>query len=159
MAVAYVGFGSNLGDKVGYIREASKALQAHEAVHRFRLSSFYRTAPVGKTDQDWFVNAVGEMDTNLSPKDLLEACADIENALKRIRGIRWGPRTIDLDLLLYDDDSVETEELKIPHPRMHDRAFVLVPLAELAPDLRLRGRKVGDVIADIDCEGVALLKD
>lgn len=109
------------------------------ALEVVRASSLYETAPVGRTDQPDFLNAVALLRTSLPPRDLLDALLHVENRMGRVRTLRWGPRVIDLDLLLYGDAQVETPGLTIPHPRLRERAFVLVPLAEIAPDLRLPG--------------------
>lgn len=104
-----------------------------------RCSSLYETEPVGPVEQGWFLNAVVEVETSLSPAGLLAACKRIEKRLGRKPGIRWGPRAVDLDILLFDHLQLQADNLVIPHPRLRERAFVLVPLAELAPDLELPG--------------------
>lgn len=133
MNKSYVSLGSNMGDRVGMLREAVRLLKKHPAIDVLKISSLYETDPVGFTEQDAFMNMVVYLQTNLSAFKLLEICQDIERRLDRKREIRWGPRTIDLDILLYNQDVLETENLVIPHPRMHERAFVLVPLLELDP--------------------------
>lgn len=131
---AYIALGSNLGDREHNLRAAIEMLRQAEGVRVSSVSSFYETEPVGYTDQPAFVNAAAEVMTTLSPTELLKLCQDIENRLGRVRTVRWGPRTADLDILLYGDIVVDTPELKIPHPLMHERRFVLEPLAEVAPD-------------------------
>ena len=101
-----------------------------------RCSSFYRTEPVGKRDQDWFVNGVALVETSLGPGDLLEFLLSLEKKMGRIRGERWGPRVIDLDILFYGEEIIDEESLQVPHPRLHERRFVLIPLEEIAPDLK-----------------------
>lgn len=128
---AYIGLGSNLGDRFGYLQAAVKALHARPDIRVVRCSSVYETAPVGLTEQPHFLNMVIEVDTGLAPLRLLETMLDTERELGRVRDVRWGPRTIDLDLLVYGDVSLKTDELELPHPRMTERAFVLVPLLEL----------------------------
>ncbi|MGQ9533383.1 MAG: 2-amino-4-hydroxy-6-hydroxymethyldihydropteridine diphosphokinase [Desulfotomaculales bacterium] len=143
MVRAYVGLGTNLGDKMANLRAALALLAAAPGVRVLRVAGVYRTAPWGHTDQDWFLNTVAELETVLPPRALLEVFLGIEARLGRRRGMRWGPRVIDLDLLVYGDLVVYEPDLVVPHPRMHERAFVLVPLAELEPSLRLAdGRTV-----------------
>lgn len=139
MVTAYVGLGSNLGDRAFFIREALRFLNEVPGVKVTRVAPVYHTAPVGFTDQNWFLNTVAEVETSLPPQDLLAALLAIEKRLGRVRGRRWGPRTIDLDLLLYGDERIATPELTVPHPRLTGRAFAVVPLADLAPGLVLPG--------------------
>lgn len=136
MAIAYIGLGSNLGRKKANIRKAVKLLDKKKDIKILKVSSLYETEPVGYVKQDWFVNACLKAETNLSPRQLLSVLKDIEKKLKRKRRfIKWGPRTIDLDILLYDNLRLKTKDLVIPHPEMHKRAFVLIPLMELEPNL------------------------
>ena len=136
MTIAYVALGSNLGDREGTIREAIRLLVAATGA-RARVSRLFETDPVGYLDQPRFLNGVVELDGELgSPHALLATCLDVEARLGRERSVVNGPRTLDLDLLLVGDERIRDERLTLPHPRMHERAFVLVPLAELAPDLR-----------------------
>ncbi|MCL4439621.1 2-amino-4-hydroxy-6-hydroxymethyldihydropteridine pyrophosphokinase [Desulforamulus profundi] len=137
MTVAYIGLGSNLGDKASYLEGALAWLAGTPGIQLVRVASLYQTAPWGKTDQDWFLNTVAEVATDLSPTELLQALLDIEKNLGRTRDVKWGPRTIDLDLLLYGKEQVDLPGLRVPHPRLAERAFVLVPLAELCPDMIL----------------------
>lgn len=134
MKEAYIGLGSNLGDRESYLRRAIRALDEHPSVEVARCSSLYETAPVGYPDQGDFLNMVAAVRTELPPIALYRYMAQIEARLGRVRDIRWGPRTIDLDLLLYEDAKLDTPELVIPHPRMWERAFVLVPLLEVIGD-------------------------
>lgn len=127
---AFVGLGSNVGDRLAYLRGAVTALRDHAAVEIVRASSVYETAPVGPEQPD-FLNAVVEVTTHLDARALLAVLKAIENRLGRVPRERWGPREIDLDLLLAGDEVVSDEHLQVPHPRMQERAFVLVPLAEL----------------------------
>lgn len=134
MTVAYVGLGSNLGDREALIREAAAAIDAS------RLSPIVETEPWGFEEQPRFLNAVAELHTELEPRELLELLLDVERRLGRDRsGPRWGPRTIDLDLLLYGRLRLREPGLEIPHPRLHERAFVLEPLAALAPGMEIPG--------------------
>lgn len=140
MSLAYVALGANLGDPASTLRAAFGALANLPDSRVLRCSSLYRTAPVGLLDQPEFVNAVALLETTLMPQALLGQLLDIEHRFGRQRGEKNGPRTLDLDLLLYDERCLELPELTLPHPRLHLRAFVLQPLAEIAPDLRLPGR-------------------
>ena len=133
MATAYIGLGSNLGDRMTTLR---MAIQRLEMLGRIAgVSSLYQTEPVGYVEQPSFFNAVVALDTDLAPADLLGALLGIERDLGRIRSFPNAPRTLDFDLLLVDDATFDTPELTLPHPRLHERAFVLVPLAEIAPEL------------------------
>jgi 2-amino-4-hydroxy-6-hydroxymethyldihydropteridine diphosphokinase len=140
MSTAYIALGANLGDPASTLRAAFGALANLPDSRVLRCSSLYRTAPVGIIDQPEFVNAVAQLETTLMPQALLRELLDIERRFGRLRAEKNGPRTLDLDLLLYDDQYLDLPELTLPHPRLHLRAFVLQPLAELASDLRLPGR-------------------
>ena len=133
MNVVYLSIGSNIGDRLHHLTEAVRALHVHEGLIVTMVSSIYETAPVGFTDQADFLNMVVCVETGLAAREILEVCQEIEHELGRIRDVRWGPRTVDLDILLYNNDAIETEHLIVPHPRMHERAFVLIPLLEIAP--------------------------
>jgi 2-amino-4-hydroxy-6-hydroxymethyldihydropteridine diphosphokinase len=144
MAVtAYIGLGSNLGDRRAMIAGAL------EQLHPKRVSSIVETEPVGRTDQPRFLNAVAEIETDLEPKALLSKLLSIENDLGRVRVERWGPRSIDLDILLYGDTQVSSDALSVPHPELHRRRFVLEGLAELCPDCAVPGlgRTVKELLA------------
>ena len=132
MSTAYIGLGSNLGDRVSYIMSAVALLQEKGALV-LKQSTVIETDPVGGPAQNKFLNAVVKIDTNLSPLELLSLCQSIERELGRVRSVVNGPRTIDLDILLYDRLTVNTPQLKIPHPRLFERAFVLDPLKEIEP--------------------------
>lgn len=151
---AAIGLGGNIGDAAAAIAEALMRLDAHPDVTVAAVSSLYRTPPWGKTDQDWFFNACAVVRTTLRPVALLEACLDVEKAMKRQRLERWGPRTIDLDVLTYDKVTMETAELTLPHPRMTERGFVLLPLAEILPDHIVAGRSVVDWAEAADAAGI-----
>lgn len=140
MKTAYVALGANLDDPATTVRAAFAALANLPDSRIVHCSSLYRTAPVGLADQPEFINAVAELETSLAPEALLDALLEIEQRFGRIRAERNGPRTLDLDLLLYDDQCVDLPRLTLPHPRLHLRAFVLQPLAEIAPDLEIPGR-------------------
>jgi 2-amino-4-hydroxy-6-hydroxymethyldihydropteridine diphosphokinase len=138
---AYVGLGSNLGDRAGTIRRALELLAARDDVEVEAVSTLRETDPVGYLDQPPFLNGAAALRTTLAPRALLEALLDVERELGRTRGgPRFGPRTIDLDLLLYGGETLDEEGLRIPHPRLHERRFVLEPLAELDPEPVVPGR-------------------
>ncbi|EWH22625.1 2-amino-4-hydroxy-6-hydroxymethyldihydropteridine diphosphokinase [Bacillus haynesii] len=132
---AYIALGSNIGRREEYLKKAVSLLHHHPSVQVTDISSIYETDPVGYTDQDLFLNMAAAVKTSLSPFELLDLTQRIEKELGRKRDIRWGPRTADLDILLYNRENIETEQLIVPHPRMHERLFVLIPLLEIYPDL------------------------
>lgn len=133
--IAYIALGSNVGDRLHNLSEAIVMLKDHTNISLVSSSSIYETAPVGYTEQADFLNMVVLVKTNLTAYELLDVCLKIELELGRKREIKWGPRTIDLDILLYNQENMETEKLIVPHPRMHERAFVLAPLLEITPTL------------------------
>lgn len=143
----YVGIGSNMGDKEGNILGALRMLEEDGRLSAQGIAPLYKTGPVGYTDQDWFLNTVAAYETALTPRELLVALMGIEKQMGRERTVRWGPRVIDLDILLYGDAVVDTPDLQIPHPRIVERAFVVVPLADLAPDILLPGGKTAASLA------------
>lgn len=159
--LAYVGLGGNLGDARARILEAFSALARIPQTRLLRRSRLYRTRPWGIAGQPDFVNAAAELDTRLAPRELLDALLAIERAHGRVRDAdRWGPRTLDLDLLACGDLRVDEPGLALPHPRIGERAFVLLPLAELAPQLRLGDAgSVRELLARVDSAGCALLDD
>ncbi|OMG51790.1 2-amino-4-hydroxy-6-hydroxymethyldihydropteridine diphosphokinase [Azonexus hydrophilus] len=140
MSLAYIALGANLGDPAATVNAAFAALDQLPQSRLLATSALYRTAPVGIAEQPEFVNAAALIDTTLAPEALLDALLAIEQAFGRVRAERNGPRTLDLDILLYDDLTLATPRLTLPHPRLHLRAFVLQPLADLAPDLAIPGR-------------------
>jgi 2-amino-4-hydroxy-6-hydroxymethyldihydropteridine diphosphokinase len=142
---AYVGLGANLGDREGTIRAALAALPGVVAVSELR-----ETEPVGVPDQPPFLNGAAALETELSARELLGALLEVERLLGRERRERWGPRTIDLDLLLYGDKTIDEPGLTVPHPRLHERRFALEPLLDLDPELELPGRgRVSDLLAGL----------
>jgi 2-amino-4-hydroxy-6-hydroxymethyldihydropteridine diphosphokinase len=158
MAQAFLSLGSNLGDRAATLDAALRALEAPADVRILRRSSLYETAPVGKTDQPEFYNLVVEVETSLTPEMLLDRCQEVERALGRVRTERWGPRTVDVDVLLYDRLSVNTERLVVPHPEMLRRRFVLEPLLEIAPDAALPdGTPIAPHLAGLDAQRVRRL--
>lgn len=138
----YIGLGSNQGDSAAIIGAALDQLNTAEEIKVTGVAPLYRTAPQGYLEQDDFINTVAEISTTLSPPALLAELQRIENQLGRVRTVRWGPRTVDLDLLLYGDETINLPDLQVPHPRMRQRAFVMAPLADLNPELRLAGEPV-----------------
>ncbi len=133
--VAYVGVGSNMGNREKNIAAALNALESTRGINVTKASGLYETEPVGgPPGQDSFINAVVRVETTLTSRRLLEVCLNIEDSLGRKRSVRWGPRTIDLDLLSFDDEIRASAKLMLPHPQMHTRRFVMEPLAEIAPD-------------------------
>jgi 2-amino-4-hydroxy-6-hydroxymethyldihydropteridine diphosphokinase len=146
VTIAYVGLGANLGDRERTIRAAIAQLPDVVAVSPLR-----ETDPVGVTDQPRFLNGVAALETELAPRELLDVLLAVERRLGRERRERWGPRTIDLDLLLYGNEVIDEDGLEIPHPRLHERRFVLEPLADLAPQLVVPGQGgVEDLLAELD---------
>ncbi len=135
MHLAYIGFGSNIGDRLSYIQNAIHHIAQTKRITIHKISSLYKTSPVGYDAQDDFLNGVIAIQTDLPPLNLLRILKQIETSVGRQHRSRWGPREIDLDILIYADACVNTSEIIIPHPGMHLRRFVLVPLAELAPDM------------------------
>jgi 2-amino-4-hydroxy-6-hydroxymethyldihydropteridine diphosphokinase len=148
MSLAFVALGANLGDPLRTLRLAVESLQALPHSQLIATSAFYRTAPLGLPNQPDFINAVVSLHTKLTPAGLLEALFAIEAQFGRQRSIRNAPRTLDLDLLLHGEHLSDDPTLTLPHPRMHQRAFVLAPLAEIAPDLSVPGHgRVADLLA------------
>ncbi|KYD10060.1 2-amino-4-hydroxy-6-hydroxymethyldihydropteridine pyrophosphokinase [Caldibacillus debilis] len=157
---AYLSLGSNMDDRLDYLRRALAKLRDAGKIRLTKISSVYETDPVGYTEQGKFLNLAVKLETEWSPFDLLDICQRIEQQLGRKRIIRWGPRTVDLDILLYNREQIDSERLTIPHPRMLERAFVLVPLAEIDPDLVIpgTGKTVKTHLQSISDEGVILWK-
>jgi 2-amino-4-hydroxy-6-hydroxymethyldihydropteridine diphosphokinase len=133
--IAYIGIGSNLGDKFHFYEKAISEILKTDCHKLLAKSSLFKTQPIGYTIQDWFINGVIKIETDLEAHELLRTLKTIESQLGRSKTIRWGPRTIDLDILFFDDVEIHTEELQIPHPLIQDRQFVLIPLAEIDRNL------------------------
>ena len=142
MRKAYLSLGANLGERGETIREALRRLALAEGVQLLQVAPFYETAPWGKTDQPGFINTCAEVGISLSPLEFLHLCQQVERDLGRVRHEHWGARTIDIDLLVLEGAVSDTEELRLPHPYLTERAFVLVPLADIAPELAIKGHSV-----------------
>lgn len=145
-STCYIALGSNLGDRLQYLSEAVRSLGSCPDIKVSAIASVYETEPVGPADQPNYYNSVIRIETGLSPRALLTRCQEIEKQSKRVRTIKWGPRTLDLDILLYDDQVIRETGLQIPHPRLLERDFVLIPLLEIAPDLEAEGQRLDQAL-------------
>lgn len=154
---AYVALGGNLGDRLAHLEAGLAAVEALPGTRLAARSAYYETAPLGPAGQQDYYNAVAALDTTLAPLDLLDALLAIERSRGRERRERWGPRTLDLDLLLHGDTMLDHPRLTLPHPAMHTRAFVLVPLLDVAPDLIVAGHPAAGHLAKLDRSGVRRL--
>lgn len=154
---AFLGLGGNLGDPAAAMAAALRALDVHPGVSIAAVSSLYRTPPWGVAGQPDFLNAVAALDTALPARHLLDLGLSIEKRLKRVRAVRWGPRVIDIDILLHGGGAVDEPGLQVPHPRMTERAFVMVPLAEIAPDARVGDRTAAEWLPALDMTGIVRL--
>jgi len=133
--IAYIGIGSNIGNKAHHCEKAIAEILKANGHKLLAQSSLFKTQPIGYTSQDWFVNGVIKIETELEPLDLLRTLRAIESRLGRTKAVRWGPRVIDLDILFYDEEEIKTGEVQIPHPSLHERQFVLIPLMEIDRNL------------------------
>lgn len=158
MSIAYLSVGSNMGDRGANLRFALKSLAERDGIQPLRGSAIYETSPWGPVAQENFLNACIELETSLSPDELLTVCQDIEHAAARSREVHWGPRTLDIDILLYDDITIETPRLTIPHPRMKERMFVLVPLMELEEAVPVLG-SLSDLLEALPPQGLIARTD
>ena len=154
-ARAFIGAGANLGEPVRQIMQAQDELEKSPGVKFLGASSLYRTQPMGPIAQPPFINAVFSLECGMSPKDLLALLLSVEEKMGRIRKERWGPRVIDLDLLFYGDMVISEQGLEVPHPRLHERRFVLTPLVEIAPDVvhPVLKKSASDLLAGLPAEG------
>jgi 2-amino-4-hydroxy-6-hydroxymethyldihydropteridine diphosphokinase len=147
---AYLSLGSNIGERKAQLEKALHFLEDEESIELLHVSSFYETKPVGVTDQPDFLNMAAAIRTSLSPENLLHVTQSIEKKLGRQRKEKWGPRTIDIDILLYAEEQINLASLIVPHPRLQERAFVLVPLEEIAPELEIAGRPLKEITAELE---------
>ena len=154
--IAYLGLGSNLGDRLANIQEAVDRLAKVHGVSLQKVSPVYETLPAGGPEQPDYLNAATEIVTSLDAVCLLDACLAIEDVMGRVRGERWGPRNIDIDILLYGGERIVTDRITVPHPRMHERVFVLQPLADIAPDAvhPPTGLSVGELLGRVNVSGI-----
>jgi 2-amino-4-hydroxy-6-hydroxymethyldihydropteridine diphosphokinase len=151
---AALGLGGNLGDRRGFIEQALTRLARRPGIRIAAVSALYETEPWGRTDQPRFLNAAARVETDLPAAALLEACIAVERSLGRERGERWGPRTIDIDVLLYGEERIDAPGLTVPHPRLTERPFVLAPLADVMPDARIGGRRAAEWLAETGRAGL-----
>ena len=156
-STVYLSLGGNLGDPAASMAAALRMLDANADARVTGVSSLYRTPPWGKVDQPDFLNAAAALSTGLSPRALLDLCLDAERKQKRVREERWGPRLIDIDILVFGDRIIQETGLEVPHPRMLERAFVLAPLAEIAPGLVVGGLSVAERLEAVDASGIERL--
>jgi 2-amino-4-hydroxy-6-hydroxymethyldihydropteridine diphosphokinase len=151
---ALIGLGSNVGDKRANIARALDVLTEQGDIHVVRRSADYRSAPWGVAEQDWFVNACAAVATSLDAHQLLLRCLAVEDRLGRVRQQKWGPRLIDVDILTWREETIDLPDLKVPHPYIEQRGFVLVPLAEIASDAIIRGRPLQSLLQEVDAADV-----
>jgi 2-amino-4-hydroxy-6-hydroxymethyldihydropteridine diphosphokinase len=156
---ALIGIGSNVGDKAGNIRRAVALLCADGAVRLVRLSRLFRSEPWGILDQDWFVNGAASVATDVPPRELLRRCLAVEDEMGRVRRQKWGPRLVDVDVLTYRGETIDMPDLKVPHPFIEQRSFVVLPMMDLAPDEVVRGRRVRELLAALSPDGTVPLHD
>lgn len=154
MSRAYLGIGTNMGDRLTNLNGAIDCIKQFNNTEIVKISKIYETRPWGYTKQNDFLNICVSIDTNLKPEELLQKCLEVELNLKRERIIRWGPRTIDIDILIYDDIICNGEKLTLPHPRIQERAFVLIPLIDLKEDLMIKGILLKEWLNQLDVEEV-----
>ena len=152
--IVYLSLGSNMGNKFEYIDKAVECISRNSNINITKQSSYYETEPWGKTDQESFINICLEMETDLSPVQLLDEMQKIEASNGRTREVHWGPRTIDIDILLYGELKIKNEILTIPHMRMTERLFVLIPLREINKDIVINYKKIDEYLNEIEDQGV-----
>ncbi len=159
MTVVYIGLGSNMKSPKQQIRSAIKSIEGIVSTQVLRVSSLYKSKPFGPQYQDYYINAVAEIDTNLMPLELLECMQNIENQQGRIRKEHWGPRTLDLDILMFGDEIIKDDKLTIPHLEIENRSFVLAPLTEINPNCLIPGKgKARDLLAILDQDDLEIIQ-
>ena len=156
-SIAMLGLGGNLGDPVQSMKLALQALNLRNDCRIVGVSRLYRTPPLSKVSQAFFYNGCAALQTSLKPQQLLSICLDVERSLKRVRVEHWGPRTIDIDILTYGSCVIDLPTLQVPHPRMTDRGFVLMPLTDIAADLIVAGRAVSHWLSEVDVQGIEII--
>lgn len=154
-----MGLGGNVGDVKLALETALNTLKDHPNITIVKASNFYKTPPWGDENQAWFINACVLIETSLKPIDLLEFVKSVEIDLKRKKTRKWGPRTLDIDLLIYENVDMESPKLTLPHPRMSERAFVLVPLNDIAPDLMIKGEKISTLLEAVSTQEIKLIEN
>ncbi len=154
MSRAYLGIGTNMGDRLNNLNQTIDNIKQFKNTEIVKISKVYETRPWGYTNQNDFLNLCVSIDTNLKPEELLQKCLEAECKLKRERTIKWGPRTIDVDILAYDDIICNGEKLTLPHPRIQERAFVLIPLIDLNEELIIKGMLLKEWLKELDAEEV-----
>lgn len=159
MNKSYLGLGTNIGDRLNYLNQALNILNSHSNIKISKKSKLYETKAWGYTEQADFLNMCVEIETDLNPKDLLHVCQDVEKKLNRERKIRWGPRTIDVDILFFNDIILQEENLEIPHPRIKERAFVLIPLIDLNDKLKIDNVSINEYLKSLTTEGREEVKE
>lgn len=157
MSKIYLGLGSNIGETKKNIESALALLG--EKVNILKSSSYYQTEPIGFKDQPWFLNMVVKGETDLNPYELLDFTQSIEKEMRRVKTILNGPRIIDIDILMYDDIKIKSDRLTIPHPRMHERAFVMIPIFEIAPKLTINNKSIEDIIKKLKGQEIKKLEE
>lgn len=155
---AVLGLGGNIGDPAVAMARALQALDLRKDCRVVSVSRLYLTPPWGKTDQADFLNCCALVETELHPEDLLDLCLALERQMKRVRAERWGPRTLDIDILAYGELQRKTQTLELPHPRMTERAFVMLPLADIAPQMMINGRKAESWAGSLNSTGISMAR-
>ena len=155
---AYIALGSNLGNRIGQMQSALKALAADNQLKVLQISPVYENRAVGMGEADDFLNAMAEVETSMAPLELLDCCLGVESKLGRVRTKEWAPRTIDLDIIAYGDEVIEHERLQVPHPRIAERDFVVHPLCAIAPNLEIRCQSVAHMATALPMDSLTLCK-
>ena len=159
MNKAYLGLGTNMGDRENYLRQACLILNSNPNINVCKISKTYETKAWGYTNQDDFLNICMEIETSLNENELLKICQEVENELNRVRIIRWGPRTIDVDILFFNDIISDDETLTLPHPRIKERAFVLIPLMDLNKELVINNKSIDYYLSNLKKEELEEVKE